>query len=202
MSTLNERTSMLLEIFYGLAIASGLEQVAPRIFGYDGMQVRTPEWWYLLAASCLALAIAVGDWVAFNLQSHDYTRPLRLLLDVLFPAIIFVFFAGSHIPWFFLLLVAVYSILAIVHWLVLTADRGQPYNALWFIGVRAVILAAAAGVTFYHWLKDSPRYTTTAWVATLLVVAYTVWSWVKIWKKLGRDLSPAEATDGSSGLFL
>src|SRR5688500_15929675 len=85
----------LVEIFYGLAIGSGIEHVGERLFGGERVAIRI-----LLPLSLGAFAAAIGDWLVYykSIAPHPYRRVGRLLLDIVIVTTIFFLFKAAESP--------------------------------------------------------------------------------------------------------
>lgn len=183
----NGHLHSLLEIFFGLAIASGLEQVAPRLFGYDAtppsVLFGSAQWWMLLWMSLIAFAVAVGQWLAAFDSTVIYRHPLPLLMYIGGITLMFCLFAGAGDIVVFL------GVLMTCCWYFVSApfvrrwSQGDPivtYDPMWFRWFRAVVATTICVCSLARLVNSTVLMT----VATVLAI----WSWCYVWKKFSETL--------------
>jgi hypothetical protein len=139
-----DRVAMILEILYGLAIASGVEQVAPRLFGYDGGNPPCP--WFLGWTAGLAFAIGIADWISFFRHEPTVWSPVRFLLDIAGITLIFILFCVAHSIVAFAIVLAVLAGVLVIYPVVRsrTETGYQAYDGIVFRLIRAAILVGIA----------------------------------------------------------
>lgn len=176
------RIPTLFEIFYGLALASGIEQVAPRLFGYDGGT--EVESWSFATCAVITVLIGIGDWIAYYLHEDRYKGPFRLVVDLIYVALIFCLFATAHSLPVFLVLIVIYCWLAVLYPKLREWDTGNKkvYDSMPFRVFRAVVITVACALVFVNVSFLSKPYTDIAAVACVGI--FTGWSWLYLLKQL------------------
>lgn len=159
------RIGTLIEIFYGLAIASGIEHAASTLF-------RGPvpvDWVSFLLLSIAAFDVAIGDWMIYHLiiVKHEYKNVFRLILDIFFPTLIFALFQSATRINLYLFLYLIYFGLVICYVLLLKKEKWRPKKWL------SIFLWIASPSILVVWLIRLiyPTCSGAMWVALILVIA-------------------------------
>lgn len=180
------RLSTLFEIFYGLAIASGIQQVAPQIVQKP---LNSIEQWELLWCFVIAISIAVGDWITYYINEYEYRYPIRIVIDILFTILIFFLFPAANLPHTFLLILVLYFGLSAFYPYFLGLDSGKPWDDHYenkkIRTVRAGLTIVSAAGFAVDWI---PFY-----VPLLIVTAFVLLSWYLLWIKIQKKLTPDAA---------
>jgi hypothetical protein len=109
---LQHHLKYLLEIFYGLAIASGIQLVASRILG-DETWTLSLEAAFFVWAFLIALSVGVADWLnSYEGIQMGWQSPGKVVMDILFPLFLFSFFASAHNIVLFSIFLAAYTFLS------------------------------------------------------------------------------------------
>jgi hypothetical protein len=136
---------MLIDLFYGLALATGLEHTIPKLLSPPKLD----EPHVLLALVILALIMGVSDWVIYHLLVTEvkYHGISRLLLDIIFPILIFVLFMLSNELLYFLICFAGYCALTLLYSLRYHKEGYEMPTRIWlpmliymFIGILVIIM--------------------------------------------------------------
>jgi hypothetical protein len=137
-----EQVKGLLRILYGLAIATGLVQALGKCSKHCGDEKGYLAW--LIAA---VLLVGVADWllVQIVLDRQHYKNLIRLLLDLVFPLIVFFQFWFVSEPILFLSLFAGYFVLGGVYNILLRIEPGAPELkwvglTSWLVGAFSIVL--------------------------------------------------------------
>ncbi len=112
----------LIILFYGLAIATGLEYSIPKILPESGDYKNFTQ---LFPFVFLSLAIALSDWVMyFTLAAQNkYKNIARVVLDILFPIFIYFLFVLISNVELYIIFFTLYFFLSIIYLLLLKADK-------------------------------------------------------------------------------
>jgi hypothetical protein len=126
--------ALLIELFYGLAITEGLAKALPDLL----LEFSLLKFSFTAAA----LFIGLGDWLAYHLiiAPTPYRKLLRLVLDMLFPILIFFIFAATGHPGLDTAAVAVYFAMALLYGFIFRRERPVPG---W---IFSILLACTVGV--------------------------------------------------------
>lgn len=102
----------LIELFYSLAIVSGLEFIFNLLFDPSSKKMGL-----LICASLGALSLSLGDWAVFHLfvSPHRYKRIIRVLIDLSIVVAIFVSFRTINNPLVFAIAMSLYFILGVIY---------------------------------------------------------------------------------------
>lgn len=118
----------LVELFYSLAIVSGLEYIFGLFFDPSAKGIEL-----MICASVGALFLSLGDWAVFHLfvSPHKYKSIIRVVFDLLIVIVIFITFRTINNPFIFSIAITLYFTFGVIyhflllkeHLLVETADR-------------------------------------------------------------------------------
>jgi hypothetical protein len=169
-AAVRNRLDILVQILYGLAIASGLEISVPRL-----LESSTFSWTSLLLV-VLSLIVGVLDWITVAWIGPAWRRRTTFLIDLASPLLIFLMFvAAAATPPCLLLFYAVtllYSVLAMIYFLVhASAEPGT---------------SGPASVSAAVWKEKSYYYVPQIAVSGLMTFA--------LWTGRGPDLLREEAS--------
>ena len=146
MCPMHRNLKHLINLLYGLAIATGLEYAVQRAF-----ELRPLDLVDYLALSIMALLVGISDWVAYHLlaASINYGRFLRVILDISFPIIVYILFMSVEFGYFYWVLIA-YSILSLCYLLLLKIENA-PFSKILFgqYGVTIAISIALSIQSIY-----------------------------------------------------
>jgi hypothetical protein len=202
---LPEHLRTLLEIFYALAIASGMHLVAHRVYGEENWTFSWDAASFVVAC-LIALGVGIADWLnSFIYIRMEWRDPGKVVMELLFPLLIFSFFASAQNIVLFSSLVGAYAILAWFYFVycnrngyVIPAAERQG-RLLWlrsprFRGIQALILGILALLQFFLWCIPAPGRTIEVLRAGLLVVTYLAMTcflalaWWDLWNWLQHQL--------------
>jgi hypothetical protein len=168
-----EHINSLLRIYYGLAIATGTAYAVreiinnwPRNIGY-------------LPFAATALLIGIADWMICHLSliKHEYKSYKRLLLDLVFPLIIFIMFQLVGHPKPFLIFLLVYYILSLVYMTLLLKEGWAPPEYL------LIAVPICFGVIFISTLFI--LLVSSTWILIAVIIALCITSLTYIIANIG-----------------
>ena len=146
--TIADRLHGLIEIFYGLAIASGLGFVSTYIVAPDPAKgdypIGSPMWWVMLWAVGIALLASLSDWFDSAQYHKEYTRPMFVIYDLAFTLALFFMFVGAFRFEIFLGAVVAYSVVAFFYFVVMARPKGWQIKAVGYF-----FILAACGWSLY-----------------------------------------------------
>lgn len=145
-----DRLHGLIEIFYGLAIASGLQFVSTYIFAPDPSKgdypIGSPMWYVMLWAVGVALLASISDWFDSAQYHREYTRPMLVIYDLAFTLALFFLFVGAFRFELFLGAVVAYSVVAFFYFVVMARPAGWKIKAVSYFS----ILGACGWSLYFH----------------------------------------------------
>ena len=102
----------LLGLFYGLAIGHGIYHVAPKL-----LKTSLKHWWMILLLSITSFVIAISDWFYLHLtiDKNPYKDIWRLILDILFPTLIFFLFLSTYDIITYLIFYSIYFLFTYIY---------------------------------------------------------------------------------------
>lgn len=163
-----ERLHGLIEIFYGLAIASGLQFVSTYIFVPDlskgDYPIGSPMWYVMLWAVGVALLASLSDWFDSAQYHREYTRPMLVIYDLAFTLALFFLFVGAFRFEIFLGAVVAYSVVAFFYFVVMARPEGWKIKA---VGYFAILGACGWSLYFHETILPTSR----ALIPSILVPA-------------------------------
>lgn len=177
-SQFSSRLALLFEILYGLAIASGIEAVAPQI-------LKEPTNWLFLWCSSIAIAIAIGDWITYYIRDCEYKNPLRIIVDAAFTILIFFLFPAAGVPMHFLVILSLYFLLSAAYPYLLKKDSCEPwdveYQHLYIRWLRAGFSMVGVAAAW--------KYPSFIYLPLLAVSVFIGISWILLWRILRKHLA-------------
>ena len=130
----------LLGLFYGLAIGHGIYHVSKMLLCHE-----KNNWLTILLLSITSFVIAISDWFYLHLtiDKNPYKNIWRLILDILFPTLIFFLFLSTCDIITYLIFYSIYFLLTFIYSWRIIIEKGKPpsmlfpflYDALILIGV-------------------------------------------------------------------
>ncbi len=143
---LSKKFGLLIDLFYGLALATGLEYTIPKIGRFDSNKLPV-----LLPLVVLSFVIGLSDWVIYHLIVVDrlYRDALRLVLDIVFPVIVFILFVYSNDLSTFLEWFTTYCVLTLLYCLFFEREYpGELPKRIWIPMIMYAIVAVITKVLF------------------------------------------------------
>jgi uncharacterized membrane protein HdeD (DUF308 family) len=181
----------LLNLFAGLAIATGLAQVAPRIFYYaERTPDNAPE--FLPWTSLLALAIGIAEVLAIFVQESYRNRPILVYLDFIGEILVFLLFATAHLLQWYLVILTIFCITLVCYRCLDPASKGG--DPQWWRIVRTAIIGFGAG--YWLWSNDYLAATNrvAVYVTLLVVTALVVLAYCPILKQVNTRFEREKAS--------
>lgn len=188
-----ERLPLLIDLFYGFAIANGLsDAIKSTVEKHSSFQ-----WFFLL----MAFLLGIGDWLSYHIHiSHiPYHSLRRLLMDMLFPALVYCLLlaptltptaAGlSYISW----IVFVYFAFAVIYGILL--QREDPHSDPLLLRVLVVAFTMSLGALLFSYLL-STDILKTIFVDLLATAAVGFWAAYNLWLVYQTMHSDVETTSG------
>lgn len=133
----------LVEVFYGLAIGSGIEHVGERLFGHDAVDL-----WLVVPLSIGAFAVAIGDWLIYYavISENRYKGVARLVFDILIVTTIFVVFEATESATAFVWTLTVYFVFGTLYYLVLQGEVPLDPESRWLFVAQFLASLLALGL--------------------------------------------------------
>lgn len=173
--TLSGKFGVLIDLFYGLALATGLEYTIPKL-----VNPKPNEPPVLLALVILALIMGLSDWVIYHVivVEKKYEGVVRLLLDICFPILIFVLFALSDSLPGFLVCFVVYCALTLLYSYLFQRPNGKRHTMpkrIWIPMVIYFTIGIVAEISLEKGCLDC--FTTEEISRTLTLFVGVPWFW-------------------------
>ncbi len=110
----------LITLLYGLALATGLEYAIPEIFDCGWLQKLQ-----YAPLAFMAFIVGLSDWVVYHVAvaPYLYKNPGRILLDVVFPIVVYMLFVAASSFELFLDLLMTYSGLSLFYLFLLSREQ-------------------------------------------------------------------------------
>lgn len=187
--TIAERLHGLIEIFYGLAIASGLQFVSTYIFAPDFSKgdypIGSPMWYVMLWAVGVALLTSLSDWFDSAQNHQEYNRPMLVVYDLAFTLALFFLFVGAFRFEIFLGAVAAYSVVAVGYFVLVSTVAHR-----WMKMAGYVLIFGACGGSVWsnhgRFQPDSSALIPEILIPGSLITVLLLVTMVVRWKQLRK----------------
>ena len=201
-----ERITPMLGVLCGLAIATGMAQVAPRLFRFAQYDSITRPWYFKWTV-LIALLSGLGDVMMTFLPRRPRSQPIIIILGIFTLILVFMLFANAHrileFAWVFAFMCLSFLVYGCLVWryektylpydytLSIPAPDSRPANlalvgAMWFRFLRFVMAVIAVILCYYSEPAKENDISTT--FALVVMATAIIASWVFIYREMERQV--------------
>lgn len=201
-----ERITPMLGVLCGLAIATGMAQVSPRLFGYV-VDVASFKPWYFKSTVFIALLTGLADVMMTFLPPRPRSQPIIIILSIFTLILVFMLFVYAHRIGEFATVFAFLCLSFLTYGcLVWKYDKAYvPYDytlsfsvpesrpadlglasAMWFRILCLVMSIIAVILCFYG--DPNKKYDPFIMIAIAIMTIAIVTSWVFVYREMERQV--------------